>query len=59
MLLCRLIAAALESEIEHIRRAERSAFEADDMDKLAELRAERPALLAELETPERQRKGAV
>ena len=42
-----------------MRRAERSAFEADDMDKLAELRAERPALLAELETPERQRKGAV
>jgi hypothetical protein len=29
-------AAALESEIERVRRAQRSAFEADDLDKLIE-----------------------
>jgi site-specific DNA recombinase len=48
-------AAALESEIERVRRAERSAFEADDLDKVLELRAQRKALEAELETAERER----
>jgi hypothetical protein len=48
-------AAALESEIERVRRSERSAFEADDMDKVLELRAERQALQVELETTERER----
>jgi hypothetical protein len=48
-------AAALESEIEKTRRAERSAFEADDDEKMAELRARRRALEAELATTERER----
>lgn len=52
-------AAALESEIERVRRAERSAFEADDMDKVLELRAQRKALETELETAERERVEAV
>jgi DNA invertase Pin-like site-specific DNA recombinase len=48
-------AAALESEIERVRRAERSAFEADDMGKVLELRAQRKALEADLATAERER----
>jgi hypothetical protein len=48
-------AAALESEIEKVRRAERSAFEADDIEKVMELRGQRAALTAELATTERER----
>jgi hypothetical protein len=47
-------AAALESEIEKVRRAERSAFEADDIEKVMELRGQRTALAAELATTERE-----
>lgn len=46
-------AAALESEIERVRGAERSAFEADDLDKVIELRAQRKALEADLATEDR------
>jgi DNA invertase Pin-like site-specific DNA recombinase len=48
-------AAALESEIERVRRVERSAFEADDIEKMLELRAERDALVKQLATTERER----
>jgi Recombinase len=48
-------AAALESEIERVRRDERAAFEADDLDKMIELRAQRQALEAELQDTETER----
>ncbi len=48
-------AAALESEIERVRRAERSAFEADDITKMLELRSQRETLTAELADAETER----
>lgn len=48
-------AAALESEIEKIRRQERAAFELDDYEKMTELRGQRQALEAELATTDRER----
>jgi hypothetical protein len=44
-----------EIEIERVRRSERAAFEADDDEKMAELRQQRRALEAELATTEAER----
>jgi site-specific DNA recombinase len=52
-------AAALESEIEDIRRKERKAFESDDVDAMMTLRAKRKALEVELEGAERERVESV